>query len=373
MTVTRRTLLKLGVAGLGYALMPRVSLAASSPQTVEPVTGVEIAGEVLSFGRALKAGATVRAEPNLKAKRVRSYKSNEVLPVLKQESTQSGTEHNKRWLEVEDGYVHSAELHLVPWTMNAYHITDAGETGFWAELTVPFFDARTGPSLDAGRSRHTYMGGSIFKVQKVHTATADADPKKLLFGNIDRTWYQVENEQFPGRYFVPAAYLRPLEDAEFYPISPEVAPEDKTIEVNIKAQRVTAFEKGKEVFSCVCATGTIKDGRDFTTPKGDWFVYRKTPSQHMWGGAIGRDGAFDLPGVPWVSYFTTTGVAFHGTYWHNDYGRPQSSGCVNVETANAKWLWRWTMPYPDPDPKNWYTQAAYRKPDFKTVTRVKVV
>jgi lipoprotein-anchoring transpeptidase ErfK/SrfK len=56
---------------------------------------------------------------------------------------------------------------------------------------------------------------------------------------------------------------------------------------------------------------------------------------------VGDD--FDLPGVPFDSYFWGS-VAIHGTYWHNDYGRPRSHGCVNVPSEAAKWIFRWTTP-----------------------------
>jgi len=62
----------------------------------------------------------------------------------------------------------------------------------------------------------------------------------------------------------------------------------------------------------------------------------------------GGGSGFDLPGVPWVSYFYWTGVAFHGTYWHNDFGRPRSRGCVNLAPADAKWIYRWTLPVVPP-------------------------
>jgi hypothetical protein len=60
-------------------------------------------------------------------------------------------------------------------------------------------------------------------------------------------------------------------------------------------------------------------------------------------------GAYDLPGVPWVSFFTSTGVAFHGTYWHNDYGRPRSNGCVNLRSEDSKFIYRWTTPVVPPE------------------------
>jgi lipoprotein-anchoring transpeptidase ErfK/SrfK len=53
---------------------------------------------------------------------------------------------------------------------------------------------------------------------------------------------------------------------------------------------------------------------------------------------------YDLPGVPWVSYITKSGVSFHGTFWHNDFGTPHSHGCLNLSMEDAKWLYLWTLP-----------------------------
>ena len=50
---------------------------------------------------------------------------------------------------------------------------------------------------------------------------------------------------------------------------------------------------------------------------------------------------YDLPGVPWTSYIDNNGISFHGTYWHNDYGKPHSHGCVNLPPQEP-WLFRWT-------------------------------
>ena len=67
-------------------------------------------------------------------------------------------------------------------------------------------------------------------------------------------------------------------------------------------------------------------------------------------------GDYDLPGVPWVSYINTWGIAFHGTYWHNDYGRPRSHGCINLTPEGAKWVYRWTMPHVPYDAELKYLQ-----------------
>ena len=66
--------------------------------------------------------------------------------------------------------------------------------------------------------------------------------------------------------------------------------------------------------------------------------------QIMAAGDRAAPNSYDLPGVPWVSYFTESGISFHGTFWHNDFGHPRSHGCVNLATAAARWIYRWTLP-----------------------------
>jgi lipoprotein-anchoring transpeptidase ErfK/SrfK len=47
-----------------------------------------------------------------------------------------------------------------------------------------------------------------------------------------------------------------------------------------------------------------------------------------------------LPNVPYVMYFFGA-YAIHGTYWHNNFGRPMSHGCINLSTPAAAWLFSW--------------------------------
>ncbi len=70
---------------------------------------------------------------------------------------------------------------------------------------------------------------------------------------------------------------------------------------------------------------------------------------HMTNEGDAIEQIYNLPGVPWCSFFTGAGNAFHGTYWHNDYGRPRSHGCVNLPTESAKFIFRWTLPNVPPD------------------------
>jgi hypothetical protein len=64
-------------------------------------------------------------------------------------------------------------------------------------------------------------------------------------------------------------------------------------------------------------------------------------------------------------YIKDNGISLHGTYWHNDFGRPRSHGCVNLSPSAAKWLYRWSMPIVPPEKQYKY--------EYANATRVDVV
>jgi hypothetical protein len=47
--------------------------------------------------------------------------------------------------------------------------------------------------------------------------------------------------------------------------------------------------------------------------------------------------------VPWAMSFRRY-FALHGVYWHDEFGRKHSHGCVNLAPADARWAWAWTAP-----------------------------
>ena len=47
--------------------------------------------------------------------------------------------------------------------------------------------------------------------------------------------------------------------------------------------------------------------------------------------------------VPWAQNFSGP-HALHGAYWHNDWGKLKSGGCVNVSPEDGKWLFDFTEP-----------------------------
>ena len=90
-----------------------------------------------------------------------------------------------------------------------------------------------------------------------------------------------------------------------------------------------------------------------TTPTGKYTILDKVPAKHMGYSYFGQQTTgnvladvdnYVLPGVPWTSFFTPLGHAFHGTYWHENFGSPMSHGCINMRSNEANWIFRWTKP-----------------------------
>jgi len=82
------------------------------------------------------------------------------------------------------------------------------------------------------------------------------------------------------------------------------------------------------------------------TVRGTFMVHAKHVSSTM-DGDEDRSDSFNLLDVPFVQYFHK-GYALHGTYWHDDFGKVRSHGCVNLAPTDAAWLFEWTDPVVPP-------------------------
>jgi LysM repeat protein len=104
----------------------------------------------------------------------------------------------------------------------------------------------------------------------------------------------------------------------------------KWIDVNLSKQRLTAYQGNTPVFSTLISAGLPRT----PTVVGRFKINTKLRATRM------RGPGYDLPNVPYTMYFYK-GYAIHGTYWHNNFGRPMSHGCVNMRTSDAAWLFNW--------------------------------
>jgi hypothetical protein len=163
-----------------------------------------------------------------------------------------------------------------------------------------------------------------------------------------RTWYKVVFDEwlrFPerveGDWYVAADYVHVLLD-EGIRVSGDdndvVGPTTKKIVIDRGAQTLSAYDSDELFMSIKVSTGL-----ELTpTPTGTFAIFRKTPSRYMQGPIDGvSDQYYDLPGVPWDLYFTEEGAAIHGAYWHVNFGRKFSHGCVNLPPDKARELYDW--------------------------------
>ncbi len=106
---------------------------------------------------------------------------------------------------------------------------------------------------------------------------------------------------------------------------------------DITQQIVTAYNGAVPERVTLASTGTATHPTNLGVQK----IYWRLPTQEMIGGNKASGDYYDLPDVPYVQYFNTTGEALHGTYWHDNFGRPMSHGCVNLSIPMSQWFYGW--------------------------------
>lgn len=111
-------------------------------------------------------------------------------------------------------------------------------------------------------------------------------------------------------------------------------PNEKWVDVNVTEQKLVAYEGLIPVFETLVSTGTDR----YPTVTGQFRIWLRFRSQDMNGYRLGYD--YYLRNVPYVQYFYED-YALHGTFWHTNFGRPMSHGCVNLSPSDAEWLYNW--------------------------------
>jgi lipoprotein-anchoring transpeptidase ErfK/SrfK len=289
-----------------------------------------------SLGRAIHSVRYYRL-PSVNSEEFGYYNADTVVNVVEQTYAGPGRGYSSRWLRTKDGWIPGTYVQPVKNELNQ-PVLNVPSGGMLVEVTVPYTQSYV---IRAGKQKHGYR----YYYKSTHWV------KDAFMGSYDIVWYQVLDDLSGEVYSVEGAHLRPVTPTEITPISPGVP--DKLIQVELDKQKLVAYEGSRPVFAARVSTGYF----DGSTPRGEFRVERKQPSSHM----TPLDGnAYDLPGVPWVCYISWTGVSLHGTYWHHNYGTPQSRGCINLTPEAAQWCYRWTEPTVPPGEDYLETEAGTR-------------
>lgn len=318
---SRRDFLKLS----GSALLAILAHSAASPHAV-----LAQAETSPKMGRIVSNLVDVYDSPSLDGKLLKTYWKDLVLPITQITMGSGEPAHNRIWYEMNhEGYVHSGSVQPVQINLNKV-ASEIPEKGVLAEVTVPYTDACWNPIFPKMVAYRLYY-------ETTHWVT------DVIQDSHGQDWYQILEDFYQFKYYVNASHLRIIPAEEVSLLSPDVPAADKKLVINLEDQIVIAYEGDTPVQMMRCSAG-IKSGQHSLTPTGSFTTDYKRPSRHMVNGNHAAANTYDLPGVPWVSFLNEDGISFHGTFWHNDFGKPRSHGCINLPSSAAKWVYRWTTP-----------------------------
>jgi hypothetical protein len=251
---------------------------------------------------------------------------------------------NPLWYKVWGGYINSTYTQRVQAHLNPVVETLTAPINA-AEITVPFTQSYLQRQKDNWTSLYRLYYSTTHWVTQV------------VEGPDGTPWYRIKDEMLlmdSLDYYVPAQHVRLIPAEELTPLSADVSPDKKKVEVSIEKQQLTAYEDSRVVLQTKISSGLDNNPVGeitWNTPTGTFYIENKMISRHMGDWTLSTDpDVYTLPGVPWTSFFIfqpDLGVAFHGTYWHHNFGNRMSHGCINMVNEEAKWLFRWLTPAVD--------------------------
>ena len=314
------------------------SLVSLTPLSIHSWLPLDEDLKLVGLGRVTIHAIGLYQETSFASQRLKWLGRDKLVKIIAEIDSPEGPPGNPRWYQLFGGYANSAYIQRVEHSyLNQSKPVFPGD-GLLAEVTVPFTQAmhrtRSGRWLPVYRLYY----GSVYWITH------------LARGPDGYAWYGLTDDRLRVKYCVPVSHLRPIPAEEIKPLSTHIDPEEKRIQVSIAEQSLRAFEGSHQVFQAPVSTGIPSrgpspNGIPSDTPSGNFHISRKTPSRHMGDGILTSElEAYELPGVPWVSFFHSYGIGFHGTYWHNNFGSWMSHGCVNMRNEDAKWIYRWTTP-----------------------------
>lgn len=258
-----------------------------------------------------------------------------------------------RYIKTPDGYIYGGMIQPVGNQTNIpISQIPVGKDGFWAEVTVPYVDlAHEGVQASPWLRDHIAYN---FPPRLYYGQVVWIDRIRTNNGFTEYRWNEGANGRGYGYggygefYWADGAGFRELTEADVAPISPDVEPEQKTIQLYLDRQALACYEGTREVYYCRVSTGISYTDQatgelvDYSTPAGKLLTHWKIMSKNMTAGD--EASGYSTPAVPWCTYIQG-GVAIHGAFWHSAFGERRSHGCVNVSVEDAKWVFRWTSPY----------------------------
>jgi hypothetical protein len=177
-----------------------------------------------------------------------------------------------------------------------------------------------------------------------------------------RSWLQVRSRQRIGNgVFLVLGDGTLVREADVLEVQPSAPPEgveegERWIDVDLHGQVLVAYDGRRPRYVTLISSGRSKAPSpelDYRTPAGLLRIRGKHLTSIMDNDEPGEP-PYSLEDVPYVMYFKGA-YAFHSAFWHDQFGRPRSHGCINLAPRDAKWLYNWS----GPDlPESWHGGSA---------------
>jgi len=318
-----------------------VNSSSKEPSCVYKEPGTNI------LGRVLFDETPTFSNPDEKSTQNKSRDFNDILTLSQPINGYTQLSKKEIWYSIDDhAYIQSKNIQLVNNILNEPH-ENISINGQLAEITVPFSEAWPKDKQNSYSNQLFFYGSTHW----VYGLGKDIE---------NNLYYLVVEDRWGESFYVNAAHLRIIEDHELDPSAPEIEPDKKSILVDTKSQLLIAYEDKTPVMISAISSGIFAENANLITPPGNYTINYKRPSRHMVHSDKVGINDHELYGVPWVTYFTNTGIAFHGTYWHNNYSQPHSHGCVNMPIHAARWIYLWTDPVVPPREKKYVSRYGTR-------------
>lgn len=114
------------------------------------------------------------------------------------------------------------------------------------------------------------------------------------------------------------------------------------VDVDLAEQTLVVYRGARPIFATLVSTG--RGGKQSETREGVFPIWAKLAATDM--RDVHRTDVvrnYFIENVPWVQFFDGA-IALHAAFWHDDFGRPRSHGCVNLSPKDARRVFELTRP-----------------------------
>ncbi|HEY6727929.1 MAG TPA: L,D-transpeptidase [Polyangiaceae bacterium] len=176
-------------------------------------------------------------------------------------------------------------------------------------------------------------GGRVLPARFARLTRVERLERRETRGQV---WFRVGQDQWLSD--------RDLTYATDAPLPAELRPHERWIDVDLERQVLTAYAGAEPVLTTLISSGRGSGAAENATPTGEhriWVKLRASDMDNLENPEASR--YYAIQSVPWVMYFKQ-GYGLHGAFWHHDFGRVRSHGCVNLSPLDAHRLFHWTSP-----------------------------